>query len=180
MVHFSLIWWCDGPYCRTYGPKSKHGPQYRTYGPKSKHETVMFCTVDKSKFKEPSYVGSPTWIEPMRSVTTKLLNQTVNATESIATRAICAFQLLPGLVAYCNRLKRKGEQPLGCYVLSIMQQTRYPKWFGSQRRIPGLPHYLAHVAAQWLFPLSASTGYSKPLVLGEAGKRISLWWQLTP
>ena len=64
-------------------------------------------------FMEPLDRVHPTWIEPFRAVSTQMLQLTVHPDVHLATRAICALELLPGLTQYCNRRKRKGQTAIG-------------------------------------------------------------------
>jgi hypothetical protein len=65
------------------------------------------------EFMEPCYLGHPSWSAPFVSLSTKILGLMVSNEETVATRAICAFQLLPGLIQYANRMKNKGDTPIG-------------------------------------------------------------------
>lgn len=66
-----------------------------------------------AKFSSPCDRWVKVWIQPLIAISTKLLRLMIDDEESVATRAILAHNLLPGMVQYCNRRKKRGETPIG-------------------------------------------------------------------
>ena len=66
-----------------------------------------------AKFSSPCDRWSRKWIAPITEISTKLYRIMMADDESTVTRAICAHNLLPGMLQYCNRRKKRGETPIG-------------------------------------------------------------------